>query len=201
MVVCFLARAPRSLAGGFLVAVAGCARFVVLLLCSCLVLKRLLQEWSCLSYHFLTCTMGSAPIKWTCTASFDFSGQDSWLTGPYWPLGRRGKKKESWKWTRFWNLSRENNLNQKNKLCWQDGSVCIQLLHLYSKIRFLCFKSRWPIRLRKAVLLVFSVFKAISNFMGWNLLAGSRGFWTGFKRCSKGFRGIGFRRRKLIFCS
>ena len=37
--------------------------------------------------------MGSAPIKWTCTASFDFSGQDSWLTGPYWPLGRRRKKK------------------------------------------------------------------------------------------------------------
>ena len=64
--------APGSLAGGFLVAVAGCARFVVLLLCSCLVLKRLLQEWSCLSFHFLTCTMGSAPIKWTCTTSIVF---------------------------------------------------------------------------------------------------------------------------------
>ena len=37
--------------------------------------------------------MGSAPIKWTCTASLDFSDQDSWLTGPYWPLGRRRKKK------------------------------------------------------------------------------------------------------------
>ena len=44
---------------------------------SCLVLKRLPQEWSCLSFHVFTCTMGSAPIKWTCTASLDFSDQDS----------------------------------------------------------------------------------------------------------------------------
>ena len=33
--------------------------------CFCLVLKRLPQEWSCPSF-----TMGSAPIKWTCTAFF-----------------------------------------------------------------------------------------------------------------------------------
>ena len=70
-----------------------CALFVVLLLCSCLVLKRLQQEWSCLSFRVLTSTMDSASIKWTCTASLDFSNQDSWLTGPYWPLGRRRKKK------------------------------------------------------------------------------------------------------------
>ena len=38
--------------------------------CSCLVFKRLLQEWSYLSFHLLTCTMGFAPIKWTCTAFF-----------------------------------------------------------------------------------------------------------------------------------
>ena len=36
---CFWARAPGSLAGGFLVAVAGCARFAVGL---CLFFKRLL---------------------------------------------------------------------------------------------------------------------------------------------------------------
>ena len=38
--------------------------------CSCLVLKRLPQEWSCISFHVFTCTMGFAPIKWTCTAFF-----------------------------------------------------------------------------------------------------------------------------------
>ena len=38
--------------------------------CSCLVFKRLPQEWSYLSFHLLTCTMGFAPIKWTCTAFF-----------------------------------------------------------------------------------------------------------------------------------
>ena len=38
--------------------------------CSCLVFKRLPQEWSYLSFHLFTCTMGFAPIKWTCTALF-----------------------------------------------------------------------------------------------------------------------------------
>ena len=38
--------------------------------CSCLVFKRLPQEWSYLSFHLFTCTMGFAPIKWTCTAFF-----------------------------------------------------------------------------------------------------------------------------------
>ena len=38
--------------------------------CSCLVFKRLPQEWSYLSFHPFTCTMGFAPIKWTCTAFF-----------------------------------------------------------------------------------------------------------------------------------
>ena len=38
--------------------------------CSCLVFERLPQEWSYLSFHLLTCTMGFAPIKWTCTAFF-----------------------------------------------------------------------------------------------------------------------------------
>ena len=38
--------------------------------CSCLVFKRLPQEWSYLSSHLFTCTMGFAPIKWTCTAFF-----------------------------------------------------------------------------------------------------------------------------------
>ena len=36
--------------------------------CSCLVSERLPQEWSYLSFHLFTCTMGFAPIKWTCTA-------------------------------------------------------------------------------------------------------------------------------------
>ena len=48
---------------------AGCAPF-----CCVLVLvwffKRLPQEWSYLSFHLFTCTMGFAPIKWTCTAFF-----------------------------------------------------------------------------------------------------------------------------------
>ena len=44
--------------------------------CSCLIRKRLPQEWSCPSFHAFTCTMGCAPIKWTCTASLDFSDQD-----------------------------------------------------------------------------------------------------------------------------
>ena len=57
------------LARGFLVAVAGCAPFL-LCSCSCLVLRRLPQEWSYLSFHLFTCTMGFAPIKWTCTAFF-----------------------------------------------------------------------------------------------------------------------------------
>ena len=63
--------------------------------------------------------MGSAPSKWTCTASRDFSDHDSWLTGPYWPLGRRRKKNKlmcypqqfgrSWRFLAvcpgtFWNL-------------------------------------------------------------------------------------------------
>ena len=38
--------------------------------CSCLVSERLPQEWSYLSFHLFTCTMGFAPIKWTCTAFF-----------------------------------------------------------------------------------------------------------------------------------
>ena len=38
--------------------------------CSCFVFKRLPQEWSYLSFHLFTCTMGFAPIKWTCTAFF-----------------------------------------------------------------------------------------------------------------------------------
>ena len=49
----------------------------LLFCCSCLVLKRLPQEWFCISFHVFTCTIGSAPIKWTCTTSLDFSNQDS----------------------------------------------------------------------------------------------------------------------------
>ena len=38
--------------------------------CSCLVSERLPQEWSYLLFHLFTCTMGFAPIKWTCTDFF-----------------------------------------------------------------------------------------------------------------------------------
>ena len=48
----------------------GGLRPVLLCSCSCLVFKRLPQEWSYLSFHLFTCTMGFAPIKWTCTAFF-----------------------------------------------------------------------------------------------------------------------------------
>ena len=36
-------------------------------------------------FHLFTCTMGSAPIKWTCTVVCLRRDQDILLTGPYWP--------------------------------------------------------------------------------------------------------------------
>ena len=87
-VFCFVARVPGSLAGGFLVAVAGRALFLVVCV--------LEIETSCVGpiwmFHLLTCTMGSAPIKWTCTVVCLSRDQGSLLTGPYWPQGSRRKK-------------------------------------------------------------------------------------------------------------
>ena len=78
-----LARATGSLAGGFLVAVAGCARVAVSVVCSCWCLcMRLLRNGPTCQFHLLTCTMGFAPIKRTCTIQIRHFDEDSLLTGP-----------------------------------------------------------------------------------------------------------------------
>ena len=64
---CFVARAPGSLAGGFLVAVAGRALFVVAFV---LDLRDFFCDGPVWMFHLFTCTMGSAAIKWTCTVEY-----------------------------------------------------------------------------------------------------------------------------------
>ena len=78
-----LARATGSLAGGFLVAVAGYALAAVSFVCFCWCLNmRLLRNGPTCLFHRLTCKMGLAPIKRTCTVQIRCFDKDSLLTGP-----------------------------------------------------------------------------------------------------------------------
>ena len=56
---------------GFLFSVAGCALFCCGFVVVCL-LRDFCRNGPVRLFRVLTCTMGSAPSKWTCTASFSF---------------------------------------------------------------------------------------------------------------------------------
>ena len=88
MVVGFSARASGSLAGGFLVAVAGCAP--LLCCCSCLVQRDFRWNGPVLRFTFSPAQWASLQLNGPVQL---FSDRDSRLTGPYWLEGRRRKKK------------------------------------------------------------------------------------------------------------
>ena len=78
-----------------------------------------------------------------------FSDRDSWLTGPYWPLGRRRKKKHCWRslWHALWVAFkwRVENWNPYTGRRWWDGRrISIGTLVQAPKV-LPVFSELWPL--------------------------------------------------------
>ena len=104
-----LARAPGSLARGFLVAVAGCAPF-----CCVLVFVWFLRDFHrngpIFRFTFSPAQWASPQLNGPVQRSSD---RDSWLTGPYWPIGSRRKKKR-------YKRSKDSTWNGSTDCFWSD---------------------------------------------------------------------------------